>query len=323
MPNLNKRQVIILIVAFFVLFGITEIAPNIISKVTPTTTIKYGELNIEEEAEGYIIRDEVVYSAKADGTVKYLAKENKQVKVGSKVIEFTESSNDSEENESYSNEITQSLGKSLITAKGNIAVKKGVFSTYVDGNEGYFTLKNFPKMTEKTVKEKLRKVKDIKETSVRENQPIYKISDQSHWYIVCFMPAEAMSKFEDNKNVIVKIGDQEIDFTVKEIKTSGEKCRLLLHSNRYYEKFAQLREVDITVRASNQEGILIPNEAIVNENGKYGVYVISKTGEKEFVQINILGSNDQQHVVSEGTFYDKNGNLVNTVKVFDEIIRKP
>ena len=71
------------------------------------------------------------------------------------------------------------------------------------------------------------------------------------------------------------------------------------------------------------DGIIIDNKYLTTKDGKTGVYVVQTTGDPKFVQIKALGTDGEKTVVSENTFYDEEGQMVETVKVYDEILKNP
>lgn len=326
MPKIKRKQIVLLIVLIAVLFIITEILPAFVSKVVPTTTIEYGNLKVSDEVKCYALRDETVYFAKTAGNVEYKAKENDQLKVGSSVIAFTEKQTSKSEKETETKseyeKMIESLGERAVVTNSNTAQRKGVFSTYVDGNENYFTLDNFDKITESKASDKGKETEDIKASSVKENQPMYKMVDQSRWYLVCWIDSNSISKYEEGNRVSVEFEDTSIKFNIEQIVEEGNKYKVLLSSNRYYENFAKFRVTDVKLVTTDLDGIIIDNECITTKDGNVGVYVVSKTGDNSFVRIKSLGSDGEKTVVAENSFYDKEGNLVNTVKVFDEVLKK-
>ena len=82
-----------------------------------------------------------------------------------------------------------------------------------------------------------------------------------------------------------------------------------------------MAQVDIVT--SDYSGIIIQNKSIATVDGEIGVYVKQKTGDYEFVPINIIASDGEYSVVSESYYYDEEGQKVNTVITYDEILKSP
>ncbi len=322
MSKNRKKKIIILITTIILLYVITEVTPSVIDKVTPTETIEYGNLKIENQVNCYALRDETVYLASDYGKLKYEVREGRQLKVGTEVINFTRENREEDKEPRY-NGIIDRLGEDAIVADTSAAKRKGVFSTYIDGYENYFTPANFKGITMESISNRSDEVMDLKSKKVDKNQPIYKLVDQSNWYIMFWIDSADIGNYEKGKSVQVRFDETVIKFSIEEVREDGKGWKVLLKSNRYYEKFAQFRTKKVTIISMDVDGVIIDNKYITTKGNDVGVYVISKTGEPKFVKIKSLGSDGEKTVVAEGTYYDIEGNLVNTVKVFDEILKKP
>lgn len=62
---------------------------------------------------------------------------------------------------------------------------------------------------------------------------------------------------------------------------------------------------------------------IIEKEDKFGVKILSKTGEEVFVEVKVLGTDGKKSALQEGIFYDENGNMVKSIKVFDEVVVEP
>ena len=144
--------------------------------------------------------------------------------------------------------------------------------------------------------------------------------------MICWIDGEDISRYQVGADVTVRFDDERADdvvFTVEKISEEGEKWKLLLSSNRYYKDFAKFRDLDVKLIITDIDGIIIDNKYLTTKDGKTGVYVVQTTGDPKFVQIKALGTDGEKTVVSENTFYDEEGQMVETVKVYDEILKNP
>lgn len=328
MPKLKRKQIVIFILVVLILYIVTQALPKLVATVTPTTTIEYGNLLVEDEVTGYALREETVYTAPSAGTLEYKAKEGAQIKAGSSVLSFAanESSSDDEKKNIKFQEIADRLGDAAVSENITTAGRKGVFSTYIDGYESYFTVDNFEKITEEKASDKKNKMENVEAKKVDKGQPLYKISDQSQWYMICWVDGEDISRYQVGGKVTVRFDNEKADdviFKVQKIKEEGDKWKLLLSSNRYYKKFAEFRDVKIKLITTDIDGIIIDNKYLTTKDGKTGVYVVQTTGENKFVQVKSLGTDGQRTVVTANVFYDEEGQMVETVKVYDEILKNP
>lgn len=327
MPKIKRKQIVIFILAILILYVVTEAIPGFVSKATPTTTIEYGNLLVEDDVTCYALRDETVYAAPSAGSVKYSIDEGTQIKVGKEVLTFQSSKSDTDpEKDIKFQDIADRLGDKAVSENITKANRKGVFSTYIDGYESYFTAENFDKITEAKAMERKGKIEDVKSSDVDKGQPLYKIADQSQWHMICWIDGEDISRYQVGADVTVRFDEERADdvvFTAEKISEEGEKWKLLLSSNRYYKDFAKFRDLDVKLITTDIDGIIIDNKYLTTKDGKTGVYVVQTTGDPKFVQIKALGTDGEKTVVSENTFYDEEGQMVETVKVYDEILKNP
>lgn len=321
--RIKKNPAIMLLIIIVILYVITEIAPVIVEKAVSTVTIEHEKLIVEEQVECYALRSETIYSAPSNGNVKYIAENGDLVKVGAKVIDFQETSDDnSSEKEKYKQLIERAETPDIKNVE--YAPRKGIFTTYLDGNEKFFLLKNYKNITEEKAKERKDQMVDVKTNKAGHRQPLYKISDQSAIYLVCWIESGSISKYREGDVVEVKFDkDTNVKFTIDRIDKEGSKWKLLLETNRYFEEFADFRAEKVKIVSSDMEGLKIPNSALTTKNGVVGVMVGDKSGDFNFVPVKIITSDGKHSIVKGNIYYDKKGKLVNTVRIYDEILRKP
>ncbi len=325
MPRLKRTQIVVFILIVIILYVVTQIVPIIVAKATPTATIEPGTLHVEEDTTGYLIRSETVYVASEKGDVSYKVSEGDQIKKGSQVITFEKDTSDSEKTNKFE-DLTKRIGDDKVNENVTNANRKGVFSTYIDGYEAYFTKDNFKKMTKDSVSKKAGKMEEVKSKYAVKDQPLYKIADQSKWYIVCWVDGKNESRYEEGNSVTVRFEDDEqtdTKFYIEAIEKDDDSYKLLLSCDRYYKKFASTRDVAIKLITTDIDGIIIKNTYITRKDGKSGVYVVQTTGENKFVQIKSLATDGTNTVVAENLFYDEEGQMVETVKDYDEILKNP
>lgn len=326
MPKLKRKMIVIFLIVVFALYLVTEILPATISKITPTTTIEYGDLVSYDEMTVYFLRDEKVFSAKNNADIDYKTKNGTQVKVGTKIIEYSKSDADDEaiaKEKEKNTDIVKRLGDNVTLVNKNTSLMKGVFSTYIDGYENYFTYKNNKNISEAKAEEYSNSVKDFKTSFKPQNTPIYKVVDNSEWYVVAFMKSDCTSRYQEGNKVKIVFPKGEVDFIVDKIEPEGDKWKIIFSTNRYLEDFEKIRSADVTVDTLNIEAALIPNSCITSKGNDIGVYVVNKTGESEFRRIKTYGTDGKLTAVASDFYYDSDGNLVNTVDIYDEILKNP
>ena len=123
--------------------------------------------------------------------------------------------------------------------------------------------------------------------------------------------------------MIVELPKGEVEAGILDIIEDGDRWLILLKTDRYYEDFAKIRSVSAAVVTSDYNGIIISNESITVSDGKIGVSVKSKSGEFIFKPIKIITTDGKSSLVEMSYFIDENGEKVNTVNIYDEILKTP
>ena len=319
----KRNPVVILILIIAVLYIITEIAPDIVERTVSTVIVEHEELVVEEDVDCYALRSETVYSAPSDGNISYDINNGELVKVGAKVVDFNPTSDD---NSKSTNKYKDLINRVDSPEMDNIenAPRKGIFTTYLDGNEKFFTFKNYKNITEEAAESRKDNTIDVKEKTVGNRQPIYKITDQSAIQLVCWIESGSVSRYREGDVVEVKFDEDTIvKFTITRIDQEGSKWKMLLETNRYFEEFADFRMKKVKIISSDVEGLKIPNSSLTTKDDVVGVMVGDKSGEFNFVPVKIITSDGKYSIIKGNIYYDDNGKLVNTVRIYDEILRKP
>ena len=103
----------------------------------------------------------------------------------------------------------------------------------------------------------------------------------------------------------------------------GKRSRLIISTNYYYEKMTTQRIADVKIITSDVRGLLIEYDSVTEEQNTYGVYVKKKTGDYEFIPVNIISTDGKKAIISRSYFYNTAGKQVSTVKLYDEILARP
>ena len=98
---------------------------------------------------------------------------------------------------------------------------------------------------------------------------------------------------------------------------------MVFYLNVYYEDFCSARKVDMTVVQSNTMGVIVDNECIVEKNGQQGVYVKTKDGDTYFRPIKVKITDGKQSVIYESIYVNDKYEQVETVRVYQEVLRHP
>jgi putative membrane fusion protein len=327
MPKPKKRTIYIFLIALVTLYIVIEIVPFLTGALTRTEILRYGEIKIDQDVECYLVRDETVYSASDSGDMTYKFDEGSLIKKGAKLLSFVKDSNnngnqDELKNSEFKGFITR-LGASMAIDQHFTAAKRGIFSTYIDGFEATFTPKNIEKLTYKQVSGMPIKGQDVERKSTLKGEPIYKISDNTTWYMIFWIKNNEIAKYQLNATVTVTLPDGQVRATVSKLVTDEDRFMVVLKTNRYYKNFASQRKVQANILLADQRGLLISNSSLTTKGGIVGVYIKNTIGDYIFKPVRTIATDGQKTLVLEGVYYDDKGQPVETVNVYDEILKKP
>ncbi len=320
--KLNKKILIIFVVSLILVAFLTFLGSMLTGTLKGTTTIEYGILEIDSSVKCYIVRDETVYTAGSSGTVTYEVEEGTQVRVGTSILKIKKQKSESDKKSQFS-ELLEDLKGDTVKSRDNESQRKGVVSYYLDGYEGKFSPDNLSEITLSDVNDISSDPMDIQTSKVKKGDPIFKICDNSKWYILFWIEEGEISKYRQDDRVTAQLTNGEVEGTVSEIVKQDDQWLIILQTNGFYENFAQERVVDGTIKTIGSRGLIIDNRAITTRDKKVGVFVKQTSGDYEFVPVEVILSDGEQSLVTEEVYFDKEGNPVDTVNVYDEILTHP
>ena len=302
----NRLKVMILayVVFFAALYVIIYIVPQVSGIFLKTYTAEYGLLEISADSSFVVVRDETVYIADSSGAVTRAASQGELMLKDSHIATVGGTQYHSEQ--------------------------QGIVSYYYDGLEAVYTPDNMQTMSYSTLK-KLKKeadhyeVKECEGKSAASGTPVYKIIDNKQWYLVCWLEADDAEGYDPGKNITTEFSDgTQLKMKVINNDVQGEKNRVILSCDRYYEKFDRIRTGTCRLIRASRNGIILYSDSITEENGVKGVYVMSKRVDRAtFVPVKILLSDGEKTVVEKDYFTNDAGQKTATVENYDEILKKP
>lgn len=326
MPKLKRKTIIIFILAVLGLYLIVEVIPPLTGALASTEILEYGRLKVSDKQKCWILRDETVYKAEKTGTMKVFTGEGTLVKKGSKIMDFKEKpvkKGEKEKGDSAYKDLVSRMGKDMVFEKDQKSDRKGLFSFYVDGHEAFLSTKKMKELSESELKQINEEPASLERTDVIKGDPVFKIADNSRWYIVCWIDEGKIGRYEKDKSVKVKLPGGTIDARVYQVNEAGGKWQLILSTNRYYKDFLKKRSVDAEIITTDMEGLLISNDCLAMKNKKVGCYVRNTAGDFVFREVQTQATDGEKTLVTETEFFDDKGKPVNTVKAYDEVKRDP
>jgi|GEM_PF-434145 len=211
-----------------------------------------------------------------------------------------------------------------ITSQQYISQSNGVISYYIDGYEAELTPENMALLTKKKIENLNIDVQNVTRKTTLAKEPLYKLVDNSKWYAVFWVAPENIVKYEKGKTAYIDLPLDQVEGKIYDIIDDDGQWMVIMEFNRYYKEFAQIRKVEADIITADYKGLTIPNESITTKDGQPGVYVKDKSGEYVFKPVKIITSDGEWSLVEVSYFYTSGGAVkVDTVNIYDEIIKKP
>ncbi len=174
------------------------------------------------------------------------------------------------------------------------------------------------------------RTKIIKENNIDYGDPIIKIINNFHWYLMFNVETKESI---DNKylNIRLKKIDKIVSGKVyKNIQNNSGKF-LIIKIDRYFNEFLNDRYTDVELILDRYEGIKIRKSSIVEKDNIQGVYVVGASKIVRFYPIKPIGIGETHIIIDEGSSHTINsrGQIklgeenYYTVKLYDKIISNP
>lgn len=317
-----KKYIIIYIAVLLALYLVIEMVPKVTDIFETTQVLEPGSLQLTNEATGYLIKKETISISPESGSIKYLVDEGSAVRKNQKVVKIDENAEGNELLGKYEDLMQQLSGYNGVSASLRTPMS-GIFSLSMDGGEQALSPDRMDSLTYKKLKDLPLHQESLRESNVNLGDPIYKVTSDSKWYVVCWLDEETASHYEPGQAVNLALPAGTVAATVRSIDKEKKRFKVIFRSDRYYKELADTREVKMTIEDSNRSGLLIDNNCLIEKNGETGVYVRDKNGDYYFVPVNVLETDGKDSVISESSFIDDEGATVYTVSVYDEVLKQP
>lgn len=329
MSTKTKKRIIIYVAVVIVLYLLIYTVPSVSSLFKGTYSAKYGQLRVEDEATGYIVRNEIVYVSTSGGSVNRFAKEGDLVRKGTTIMEVTGSS---EEEPSHAlADIVSELDEHKVSTSDFVAKDGGIVSFYVDGYEEELNSDNVAATSFDTFnKIKKNDVTELSKRKIKGGEPAFKIIDKDRWYLVAYVDLKDKDRYLEGSTISVEFRELgkkneplSVDMQVKKVKKQSGKLKVVLECSRYFEEYASIRVAKVNLVTSDVTGIIIDNDSITEKKDKKGVYVRDKKGNDVFVPVRVIATDGKESAIAESYFFDSDGERVETVSPYDDILKNP
>lgn len=244
-----------------------------------------------------------VYDLKSELESKFAIKRNIYLQYASS----------SSSNQSYLNE-REHLKETLdYNAVYLYAPKGGIVSYYIDGYEDSYTPEKIPELKGKYLQSGSSKlISGNKKTNVKKDEALFKIVDNTNWYITATLDQEETKNWtiNDVKHIRVKnVSDDKIIGTIVNVLEYNKSNIITFKVTEQMNKYMAFRDIEIEVIESEVDGIKIPvssieareciklpKSSVLSKNGNY--YVIkSESGSKKQQAIKIAYEGDEYYYV--------------------------
>ncbi|CEN76695.1 secretion protein [[Clostridium] sordellii] len=216
-------------------------------------------------------------------------------------------------------EVTNLIDKNTEVFKSK---NSGVVSYQFDGNEEKFNFDNINQIKIKDIEGTKNNYKDIsKEKKLDKGEPIARIINNLKQFVAISCNEEEIKKIKSGQKIILSSDIEKINSKVYDIYKEGKQYIVILEISEQNVEIYDTRIKEFDIIYKSIEGLKVPKKAVINSDGKKGVYVVSETGDAKFVELKGTLYESEEYIVIDHYKNDING--VNTIKIYDEIILNP
>lgn len=314
----------IYVIALITVLVIIYVLPSVAGLFDRSYVAKYGNVEVKDETEGYIVRNETVYTAGKAGNVKRTVTEGELVKGNSKVVKIS-GEGASSSSDKYDSLLKKIKKEDAVISTDNGNTEHPGYITYkLDGLE-YLNSDNIFNMSENQF-EKLgkSKISELSDGKVAKGEPVFKVIENGSWWYIFYADSETANHYAKGQNVKISIANKNMNAVVVGLhKGKGKSARIILRCRQYFDGFTTGRFEKANVTASSSDGVVILTKSIVKKDGKKGVITKDKIGRLRFKAISIKANNGEKAAVYEDIYMDSKGNYVKTISTYDEVVKSP
>lgn len=319
----NIRKYLILYIALIlILYLVIEVVPKVTDIFESTQILEPGDLVLTNEASGYLVKTEAICTAPEGGPIEYLVKDGAAVRKNQKLVRIDSAGEEESFGQRHGDLLERLKGYDGLSETKRASIS-GIFSLTMDGSEKELNPARLDSLTHEKVKDLPMHPVDLTQTSVSAGEPIYKVTDDNRWYVVCWVKEDVAEGYSQGQMVNLRLPDGVVRAEVRSVTRDEKQYRIVFSSDRYYKTLASTRQVKMTIEGTEQSGLLVDNECIIEKDGKEGVYVRDKNGEYNFTRVNVLETDGKESVISETKYIDADGETISTVSVYDEVLKNP
>ncbi|MDR1272219.1 MAG: hypothetical protein LBK04_04425 [Clostridiales Family XIII bacterium] len=306
-------------------------------------------LLISDEQEALFVREETLYLAWADGAPGYPVKEGTKIRQGMQVYSINteapvpeeygkakadaakkdeEASSETSDEDPIQDRFSAILGKSAgsaVVSPGGVSEMTAIISYYADGFEKQISPQTIDSLDQGILEEIPAETESLERSYVFSGEPIYRIVDNNEWYIIVWAAKDEYQSenYAEGKQVRIDLGSTEVKAVIDRVADRGDTYMVVIKSDMYYKDLSKFRRKKVNVVFEEYAGPLVGEKAIIKQDGADGVYAKQKDGSFKWVPVKIVRSYGGEALIAEDYYYDEDGQRVETVVYYDEIMSDP
>lgn len=299
-------------------------------ELTPILSQAEEAKEIAEEVESLENAEGTEETAEAGKTEQTEKAEKAEKTEKSESEDGEESEEESEETEKARvslkyNSIVKELGDSVIVTDDGVTGISGYINYHVDGAETGLSTGNVYNLLRKDFKELSgRRSVETPDGRCRKGDPLFKVVSNKKWYMVFFIDKDSAQKYYADRDVTAELGGQPVTVSVAYTEEGQKDTMVVLTCKTFFDEFFDERVIDTSVTVASAEGLILRDSSIVEDKkGQIGVFVKNKLGEHVFTPVALKADDGERSAAFSDIFVDAQGNFVETISTYDEIVEQP
>ena len=323
-----KKKWLTAIIIYLVLLAscivVVYAVPSVKGMLEKTYVAEFGKIDIADEVSAFIVRDETVYVAEQDSEVSRVAKEGSLVKATAHIVNVDPIAGSEEGISHKYSSVLEALGNDVVETDSGKTHDAGYVCYYVDGAEAKLSTDKITSLNQKSLKELTGYSHvETQENNCAKGEPLFKIVHNSRWFLVFYIDKKDAEKYSEGRTVYLETADGSVPVKVAYNEEGKKTSKIVLACKTFFDGFLDERRLDTKIIVASAEGLVLEDSSIVKKGEQIGVLVKDKLGEHKFKPISIKADNGEQCVVYSDIYVDADGNFVETVKTYDEIVAEP
>ena len=209
--------------------------------------------------------------------------------------------------------------KNIYSQKSDIA---GIVSYSTDNKESIYTYNSINNITHDDIENESDNYSNIeKKGSIKEDEVLMRIVDNSNFYIAISVNDVDVEKFEVEQSIKINNNGNLIDGKIDQIYQNEENFIVIIKISTQNMAFFDTRVKEFDIIYKTVEGFKIPKSSFKEVDNKNGIYRINQENNKpEFIEVKKVESEDEdfKYISSESEL-----NVSSKLNSFDEVILRP